>query len=90
MYWAYWNLLACLQVGLFLEFLDVIAVGLAVDAPVDVPNLVAGVVLAVLRELDAESLVWAFVNAGQEALDDVASDHAEPAVLGEGRGIEVH
>src|SRR5207245_2596216 len=76
------------QVGFFLVFLDVIAVGLAEDAPVDVANLVAGIILAMLGELDAEALVGAFVNAAEEALDDVARDEAEPAILGERGGIE--
>jgi hypothetical protein len=37
-----------LEIGFFLEFLDVIAIGLAVDAPVNVANLVAGIILAML------------------------------------------
>ena len=45
------------QVGLFLIFADVKAIGLSVDLPVKVTNLVSGDVLAVLLELDAESLV---------------------------------
>ena len=41
------------QVGLFLELLDVEAVGLGPDLPVEVADVVAGGVLAVLHELDA-------------------------------------
>ena len=59
-----------LQVGLFLVFLDVVAIGLAEGAPVDVADLVAGIILAMLGELDAEALVGALVDAGEEALDE--------------------
>ena len=45
------------QVGLFLIFADVKAIGLSVDLPVKMANLVSGDVLPVLLELDAESLV---------------------------------
>jgi hypothetical protein len=76
------------QVGLFFVLLDVVAVGLAEDAPVDVADLVAGVVLAMFGELDAETLVGALVNAAEEAFDNLARDQAEPAVFGERGGIE--
>jgi len=45
------------QVGLFLIFADVKAIGLSVDLPVKMANLVSGDVLPVLLELDAETLV---------------------------------
>ena len=45
------------QVGLFLIFADVKAIGLSVDLPVEMANFVSGDVLPVLLELDAETLV---------------------------------
>ena len=78
-----------LEVGLLLVLLDVVAVGLAEGAPVDVADLVAGVILAVLGELDAEALVRALVDAGEEALDEAAGDQRQAAVLGERGRVEV-
>src|ERR1019366_9818912 len=54
------------EIGFFLMFLDVVAIGLAEGAPVDVANFVAGVILLMLGEFDAESLVGAFVYAAEE------------------------
>jgi hypothetical protein len=45
------------QVGLFLIFADVKAIGLSVDLPVKMANFVSMYILAVLLELDAETLV---------------------------------
>ena len=58
-------------------------------APVDVADLVAGVILAVLGELDAETLVRTLVGAGEKALDESARDQGEPTVTGERGGIEL-
>jgi len=45
------------QVGFFLVFADVKAIGLSVDFPVKVTNFVPMYILSVLLELDAETLV---------------------------------
>src|SRR6516162_685815 len=60
------------EVGLLLILLDEVPIGLAVGAPIDVADLVTGIVLAVLGELDAEALIGALVNAGEEALNEIA------------------
>ena len=60
------------DVGLGLELFEVVFVGLGVDVPVEVLEVVAGDVLAVFGELDAEALERAGVQAGQKALDDEA------------------
>ena len=52
------------EVRLFFVFFDVIAIGFAVGAPIDVADFVTGIVLAMLGELDAEALVGALVDAG--------------------------
>src|SRR5262249_55151623 len=62
--------------------------GLAVGAPVDVADLITGIILAMLGELDAEALVGALVDAGEEALDHVAGHHGQAAVLGQGSWIK--
>ena len=46
-----------LEVGLLLELLDVVPIGARVDLPVERRQIVAGQVLPVLGELDAEALV---------------------------------
>ena len=58
------------ELGLLLELLHVVAIGLGVGAPVDVPDLVAGRVLLVLGELDRRAVQLGAVQAGQRALDD--------------------
>ena len=77
------------QVGFFLVLLEVEAAGAAVDLPVEVLEVVAGDVLAVLGELDGEAVIWALVHAGEIALDDEAGLQLQAAHLGEGERIEV-
>ncbi len=78
-----------LEVGFFLVFLDVVTVGLADGAPVDMADLVPGVILAMLGELDGEALVGTFVDAGEETLDERARHQSQVAVLRQGGGIEL-
>ena len=66
------------QVRVFLELLDVVAVLLGPDFPVDVPQVVAGGVFAVLQELDRLAEVGAAMHARQKAFDDVPGPHVEP------------
>ena len=66
------------EVRVFLELLDVVAVLLGPDLPVDVAQVVAAGVLAVLAELDRLAEVRAAVHAGEEALDDVPRAEIEP------------
>ena len=51
------------EVGLLLVLLQVELVGLGPDLPVDVADVVAGHVLAMLGELDREAVVRAGVHA---------------------------
>ena len=55
-----------LEVGLFLVLLDVVPIAARVDFPVERRQIVAGQVLPVLGELDAEALVRAAVEPGEE------------------------
>ena len=55
------------EVGLFLELLDVVPIAARVDLPVERRQIVAGQVLPVLGELDAESLVRAAMQPGEKA-----------------------
>ena len=77
------------QVRLGLEFLRVEAVGLGVDVPVDVRDVVAGRVLAVLGELDREAVERAGVQAGDEALDDELRPQVEPRDLADHLGLQI-
>ena len=72
------------QVGLGLVLLDVEAVGLGPDLPVEVADVVAGGVLAVLHELDGVAEERALVHAGDEALDDLPGPQVEPGDAGDG------
>ena len=76
------------EVRLLLELLDVVAIRLADRPPVDVADLVAGVVLAMLGELDRVALERTFVNATQEALDEAARHEGEGAVFRQAGGVE--
>ena len=85
------------QIGLFLELLDVIAILLGPDLPVDASQVVAVGIFAMLAELDRLPEIRAVVHAGEEALDDVPRTQLEPCdpldrfrmqeSLGIGRGI---
>ena len=77
------------QVGLGLELLDVEPVGLGVNVPVDVGDVVAGRVLAVLGKLDREPLERAGVQPGDEALDDELGAQVEPGDLADHLGLQV-
>src|SRR6185503_898756 len=65
------------EVRLLLVLADVEAVGLAEHAPVEVADLVAVDVLAVLLELHAEALVGRAVEAGAEPFDHQARQHLQ-------------
>ena len=74
-----------LKVRLFFIFLDVIAVGLAEGPPVDMADLVAGPVLAMLGELDREPLERALVQARHHPFDHQAARSAPAGRSGPGR-----
>src|SRR5262245_60506432 len=76
------------EIRFLLEFLDVVAVAARVDLPVDRRQIIAGDVLTVLGELDAEALERAAVKAGEEPLDDRPRFQFERAEPGDDRGIE--
>ena len=61
-----------LEVGLLLEHLHVVAVGLAVHLPVHVARCVTRHVLPVLGELDAEAVIGAAMHSLQEPFDHQA------------------
>jgi hypothetical protein len=60
------------KVRFLFVLLDGVALGAAVALPVDVLDIVAGDVLAVLDELDGEAAEGALVVADAQALDDGA------------------
>ena len=77
-----------MQVGFFLVFLDVVAVGLAEGPPVDMADLVAGAVLPVLGELDREALERALVQPGHHPLDHQPREQLQPAEAGQCGRVE--
>src|SRR5262249_16610841 len=64
-----------------LELLEIVLIRLGVDAPVEVLEVVAGHVLAMLAELDREAVKRAGVQSGQEAFDDELGAEVESADL---------
>src|SRR5262249_54776275 len=76
------------EVGLLLVLLDGVALGPAVALPVDVADVVAGDVLAVLDELDGEAAEGALVLADAQAFDDAARLEAQGGGAGEDVGVE--
>ena len=76
------------EVGLLLEALHVVLVELALGLPVEVAQLVAGRVLAVLGELDRLPVVGRAVEAGEHALGDRADAQLQAAELGEDGGVQ--
>ena len=77
------------EVGLFFILLDVEPVGPAQNPPVEVARVVAGAVLAVLGELDAEPLVGAGVQPRDEPLDHAAGHQRKVLHPRQGRGVQV-
>ena len=67
------------EVRLLLELLDVVAIAAREHFPVDRGEIVAGNVLPVFRELDAEALERAAVQARQKSFDDGAGFQLERA-----------
>ena len=59
------------HVGFFFELLNVQSVLPRPHLPIDVTQVVAGMVLAMLQELDRLPEVWAAMAAGHEAFHDV-------------------
>jgi len=75
-------------IGFLLVLLDVIAVGAAEDFPVQVADVVAGGVFAVLGKLDGKAVVGRLVFAGDVALDDLPRVQAERLGAGHRGRIE--
>src|SRR5262249_12196831 len=72
------------EVGFELVLLEVEAFGAAVDLPVDVADVIAGDVFAMLSELDREPVVLALVPAGDEPLDRLPGAQLQRADAGQG------
>ena len=77
------------QVRLFLELLQVVLVGPAEDFPVEVAQVVAGRVLAMLGELDREAVEGAAMHARDVALDDPPRAQRQALQPGEHLRIEI-
>src|SRR6476660_1998045 len=58
------------EIRLFKILLKINLVGLAKDLPIDVSNIIAGNIRPMLRELDADALIWRAMHASHEAFDD--------------------
>src|SRR5262249_32605090 len=72
-----------------LVLLDRVAFGTAVALPVNMANIVAGHVLAMLHELDGEPAIWAFVIADAQTLDDRARFQTQGLGAGDDVGLQV-
>jgi len=59
-----------LEVRFLFVLLDVVPVSPAEDLPVDVLDFIAPHVLAMLRELDTETMIGALMKAGNKTFDD--------------------
>ena len=76
------------HVRLFFVLLDVETIGSGQHAIVEMPRVVAGRVLAMLGELDAETLVRAGMQPADKSLDHPARDHREVFHPGECRRFQ--
>ena len=77
-----------LDVGLVLELLDVVAVGLGVGAPVDVADVVARRVELVLAELDRAAAAQRAMDAGERAVGGLPRRELQRLDLGEQRCVD--
>ena len=76
------------QIRLLLVLFDVEPVGLSVDFPVDMPQLIARIVRAVFGKLDRKAVVGTSVEAGDKALDDQPRPQLHIIELGDRYGVE--
>ncbi len=77
------------EVGFFLVLLDEVAIRSRVDLPVQRGQVVAGQVLPVFGELDAEPLERTAMQAGQEPFDDRPRLEVDGTEPGDDRRIEI-
>ena len=66
------------KIGLLLVLLQVILVGFSEDLPINLAQIIAGHVFAVLCELDRESVIRAFVDSRHVAFDNRLSAQLRP------------
>ena len=78
-----------LEVRLLLILLDVEAIGAAEHLPVNILDVIAGHVLAVLGELDAEALERASVQSRDKPLDDRSRHQIHPSDLRQRLGLDI-
>src|SRR2546427_3006853 len=76
------------RVRLALEKLDVELVASRKDVPVDAPDLIAGHVLAIGREIDAETQIWRPVESLDKPFHDCPRDQLEILNLYQNLGID--
>ena len=60
-----------MEVRLLQVLLEIDLVGLAEDLPIDMADIIAGDIGAMLGELDADSLIGRAVHAGHQTFDDL-------------------
>jgi hypothetical protein len=77
------------DIGLGLEFLDVVLVGLGVDKPVDVLRIISGGILAMLAELDRKALVGAGMETLKKPADDELGAEIESGDLPHDLGLQI-
>ena len=77
------------QVGVLLELLHIQPILPGPHLPIDVPQVVASRVFAMLQEFDRLPEVGAAVHAGEEALHDVAGDPPGPIAEGYQAAVDV-
>ena len=71
------------EVGFFLVLLEIVLVGLAENFPIDVAQIVALGILAMLGELDRETVVRTAMHAGDIAFDNQPGTQLKPLQLSE-------
>ena len=76
------------HVGFLHVTLDAEAIVTRVKSPVQVAQIVTGVVIAVITELNAEAMERAVVLPGQEAFHDVARFEVEPFKCSQHLGVK--
>ena len=77
------------EVGLGLKELGVVALGAAIDAPINIADGIPRHVLAVVGEFSTEALERTAVLAHAQALDDFTGDHLQIPKLLQKLGLEV-
>jgi hypothetical protein len=77
------------EIGLQFILLDEVFIAIEIDAPIDVPGIIAGHIFAMTGELDCKSRQRRLMGAGKVADDQVLRLNVPAGDMGQNIGVEI-